>query len=114
MTDHEERFTQGHWEEVLESIDLEIAQLAIVCRVPLLEPGVAERVLQRDALVCGHDNAAAFGKLRALLLMHYAVTRQMRDELGAHDAASIAAHVRTHLAPRIGHQLERGAPDDAR
>lgn len=106
MTDHEERFTQAHWEEVLESIDLEIAQLAIVCQIPLLDPGVAERVLASDALVCGHDNPAAFRKLRGLLVMHYAVTKQMSDELGADHAVAIAAHVRKHLAPRIGHQLD--------
>lgn len=104
---HEERFTPSHWEELLQSIDLEVAQLAIVCRVPLLEPGVAARVLARDALVAGADNPVAFGKLRNLLAMHYAVSVQMAAEVGGDAAATIARHVREHLAPRIGHQLER-------
>lgn len=110
MIQHEERFTAAHWEELLQSIDLEVAQLAIICRVPLAEPGVAERVLARDSVVAGADNPAAFEKLRGLLAMHYAVSHQMIDELGGDAAEDIAAHVRAHLAPRMGHQLEKPAP----
>ena len=104
--DHEERFTASHWEELLQQIDLEVDQMAIVCQVPLAEPGMAERVLSNDGFVAGHENAAAFKKLRGLLAMHYAVTRQMVGELGGDATAAIAEHVRQHLAPRIGHQLD--------
>lgn len=104
--DHEERFTPGHWEELLQQIDLEVDQMAIVCQVPLAAPGAAERVLARDRLVARHDNPAAFEKLRGLLAMHYAVTLQMIDELGGDATVAIAEHVREHLAPRIGHQLD--------
>lgn len=103
---HEERFTSEHWEQLLQSIDLEVAQMAIICRVPLAEAGVAERVLAQDTFVAGVDNPVAFNKLRGLLAMHYAVTRQMVSELGGDATESIAEHVRTQLAPRIGHQLD--------
>jgi hypothetical protein len=108
--DHEERFTSSHWEELLQSIDLEVDQMAIICQVPLAAPGVAERVLARDPQVARHDNPAAFAKLRGLLAMHYCVTRQMVDEIGGDATAAIAEHVRERLAPRIGHQLD--APSD--
>jgi hypothetical protein len=106
MSSHEERFTPDHWEELLKSIDLEVAQLAIVCGVPLLKPGIAERVLENDPLVCHSSNTAALSKLRNLLMMHFAVSAQMGGELGADAAAAIAVHVREKLAPRVGHQLD--------
>lgn len=106
MNDHEERFTPEHWETLLKSVDLEVAQLAIVCGVPLLKAGIAERVLASDPTVCHSSNDAALAKLRNLLLMHFAVSRQMDDELGQDGAAIVAAHVRERLAPRIGHQLD--------
>jgi hypothetical protein len=106
MNKHEERFTPDHWEELLRSIDLEVAQLAIVCGVPLLQPGIAERVLKNDPLVCNSSSTAALAKLRNLLMMHFAVSAQMGSELGGDAAAAIAAHVRERLAPRVGHQLD--------
>jgi len=99
---HEEHFTQDHWSTLLESIDLTIAQEAAMCRVSLLENGVVERVLNRDALVCGCSNPTAFEKLRSLLVMHFSVRNQMVQELGATETAAIADSVRKHLRARIG------------
>ncbi|MES2612697.1 MAG: hypothetical protein V4679_20760 [Pseudomonadota bacterium] len=53
-----------------------------------------------------HDNPEAFEKLRGLRAKHYAVARQMVDALGANATLAIAEHVREHLAPRTGHQLD--------
>jgi hypothetical protein len=36
----------------------------------------------------------------------------MIDEVGGDAAADITAHVREHLAPRIGHQLDARKPND--
>jgi hypothetical protein len=102
---HEERFTETHWSTLLESIDLSIAQEAIICHVPLLEEGVMERVLKRDALVCGHANPAAFEKLRSLLIMHFSARNQMALELGEEETTAIASSVREHLRGRVGDQL---------
>ena len=45
------------WLQNLDEIDLEIARLATLCRVRILDPGVIERVLHQDASVCGSANA---------------------------------------------------------
>jgi hypothetical protein len=39
------------WAENLEEVDREIAKLALLCQVRILEPGVIRRVLQKDASV---------------------------------------------------------------
>jgi hypothetical protein len=100
-----------HWDTLLESIDLAIAQFSIICHVRLLDPGVAERVIDGDEQVCSGEHATAFVKLRALLIMHFTVRQQMNHELGETESASIAAHIREHLRPRVGSQL--GGPDPA-
>lgn len=94
-----------HWETILESIDLEIAQMAVICRVRLFDPGVIERVIDRNDIVCGHKNPHAFEKLRALLIMHFTARERAGVELGEEQASAIAAHVREHLSGRVGDQL---------
>jgi hypothetical protein len=90
---------------ILESIDLEIAQLAIICHIRLLDPGVVRRVLDRDAGVCGRDNPPAFDKLRALLIMHFTAHQRAVHEVGEEQAAAITAHILEHLSCRVGDQL---------
>lgn len=94
-----------HWETILESIDLEIAQMAIICRIRLLDPGVIERVIDRNDIVCGHKNPHAFEKLRALLIMHFTARQSAAQELGEEQAGAITAHIRAHLNARLGDQL---------
>ena len=57
----------------LDDIDTEIARLALLCQVRILDPGVVERVVRNDASVCGTDNPVAFEKLHNLLNMHFLV-----------------------------------------
>ena len=97
-----------HWDTILESIDLEIAQMAIICQIRLLDPGVIERVIDRNDSVCGHKNPHAFEKLRALLIMHFTARERAGVELGAQQALAIAAHVHAHLSARVGEQLGSG------
>ena len=73
MTDEDAGHREKRWTHHLEEIDLEIAKLATLCKIPLLDPGVIERVLKKDTLVCGTQNPRAFDKLRSLLMMHYSV-----------------------------------------
>lgn len=94
-----------HWETILESIDLEIAQLAVICRIRLLAPGVIERVMDRNDVVCGHKNPQAFEKLRALLIMHFTARQSAAQELGEDQASAITLHIREHLGARLGEQL---------
>ena len=99
------RFTPDRWESILESIDLEIVQMAVICHVRLLDPGVVERVLRGDELVCGNRNAGAFSKLRSLVMMHFNAREQIDTTLGVDRGEQIAAHIREHLRGRVGDQL---------
>jgi hypothetical protein len=60
----EQPYRQARWTKHFDKIDREIAQLASVCKVRIHDPGVIERVLHEDALVCGTQNLRAFEKLR--------------------------------------------------
>ena len=86
-------------------IDLEIARLASICKVPLLDPGVIERVLHNDPTVCGSSNARAFDKLRQLLMMHYTVRDRVVGTLGEPETQQIVREIVEQLRHRIGDKL---------
>lgn len=97
-----------HWETILESIDQEITQMAILCRTRLFDPGVIARIIERNDVVCGHKNPRAFEKLRALLIMHYTAHQRAAHELDDAQVNAIDAHIREHLNARMGgHLLEQ-------
>ena len=70
------------WAEDLEEIDREIARLAQLCQIRILEPGVISRVLHRDTSVCGTYNPLAFRMLRDMLMLHLAVRDKFGDAFG--------------------------------
>jgi hypothetical protein len=94
------------WANNLEELDQEIARLAVLCQIRLLEPGVIRRVLQKDAAVCGTENPAAFAKLHDLLLVHLAIRRKAVDVLGQEETASIETLVIDRLQTRFGKLLD--------
>ena len=61
------------WYKHMAEIDKEIARHAVLCKVPILDPGVIERVLANDSSVCGAQNPASFTKLRSLLMQRHAM-----------------------------------------
>jgi hypothetical protein len=91
------------WTEDLEEVDREIARLAVLCRVKILEPGVVRRVLQRDASVCATSNAVAFAKLHDLLILHFAIREKSVDSFG--DAQTTA------MEDYIIERLKKSFPD---
>jgi len=93
------------WEKHFDEIDSEIAKLAMLCRIPLLDPGVIERVLHNDTLVCGTQNQRAFDKLRQLLMMHYSVRDRAVGALGPDETAQIVKDVVERLRGRFGDKL---------
>lgn len=93
------------WANNLEELDEEIARLAVLCEIKLLQPGVIQRVLHRDALVCGTENPVAFAKLHDLLMMHLAIRLKVVDVFGEAETASIEAYVVDRLKKRFGHLL---------
>ena len=76
-----------------------------MCKVPLLDPGVIERVLHNDALVCGTQNTRAFEKLRSLLMMHYSVRDKALVALGEAETLKIVAEIVARLRERLGDKL---------
>ena len=99
------------WLKHFEAIDFEIGQLAKVCQVQLLDPGVIERVLQKDTLVCGTQNPRAFDKLRQLLMMHYSVRDKAMVTLGEQETMAMMGEIIERLRKRFGDQL--GTPPQA-
>ena len=83
----------GGWTRTLEELDLELGRLAMLCQVPILEPGVIDRVLQGDRMVCRADNPIAFAKLRDLLMMHFALHRKWAAEVGERQVVAMESHV---------------------
>jgi hypothetical protein len=71
----------------LASIDMEIARLAQLCGIHLLQPGVAEAVLRGDSSLCNSTNPLAWDKLRGLLVLHYHVVQEAAATDGVDAAA---------------------------
>ena len=89
MTEPKDPVYRLLWSEDLEEVDREIARLATVCQVRILEPGVIRRVVQKDATVCGTENPAGFAKLHDLLMLHLAIRQKAADSFGQAQAAAI-------------------------
>jgi hypothetical protein len=93
MTEKQDHFLIAWWADNLDELDHEIARLAMLCKVRILDPGVIERVLKKDASVCGTDNPVAFAKLHDLIMMHLAIRDRSADALGQAQTAAIEAHI---------------------
>lgn len=93
----------GWWAKNFDEIDTEIARLALVCQIRILEPGAIDRVLRNDASVCGTDNRRAFAKLHNLLLLHFGVHERSVESLGEALTAQIESYVVGRLKERFGH-----------
>jgi hypothetical protein len=109
MADEPAYHTQ-RWLKHFEGIDFEIGQLAKVCQVQLLDPGVIERVLHNDTLVCGHQNQRAFDKMRQLLMMHYSVRDKALVALGEQETMAIIGEIVERLRKRFGDELGTPRP----
>jgi hypothetical protein len=85
----------------LSSVDDEIARKAFICGIKMLDPGVIERVVRGDETVCTKKNKKAFGQLRSLVKMHYALTEDSMQALGPEETGKILDAIRTHLRGRF-------------
>ena len=81
------------WADNLEELDREIARLATLCQVRILDPGVIERLLHKDASVCRTSNEIAFAKLRDMMMFHFAVRQKSADALGQEQTTQIEYYV---------------------
>lgn len=110
MQDQEPLDARVVWtEKQFEDIDREIARLATICKVRLLDPAVVERVLHHDESVCGARNPLAFRKLHEMLMMHYAVREHAFELLGPTEAQAIIDDVVARIRERFA-RLGLGGP----
>jgi hypothetical protein len=100
------------WAKNLDDVDREVARLATICNVRILDPGVIERVLHNDASVCGSSNPAAFTKLRSALMMHYTVRGKAVEAMGEAATRELVDEIVGKLRERIGERLG-GEPGQA-
>ena len=105
MSDKPSELGGQWWATNLDDVDREVARLATICNVRILDPGVIERVLHDDASVCGSRNPLAFKKLRDALLMHYHVRDKAMGVLGADGTARVVAEIIESLRQRFGDRL---------
>jgi hypothetical protein len=109
MSDKKDAVRTGFWGGQLNEVDKEVARLASICRVKLLNPGVIQRVIGNDASVCGVSNKLAFDKLRTALLIHYAVMEKSFEGLGVDETRKLVDVIVARLKERFGDTL--GNPD---
>jgi hypothetical protein len=93
MSDQRDDVLLAWWAKNLDEVDREVARLSMLCQVKILEPGVIERVLQRDASVCGAHNPIAFAKLHDMLMLHYAEHKKSAEALGQLQTGRIEAQI---------------------
>jgi hypothetical protein len=112
MADKQSNLGTAWWAKNLDDVDREVARLATICNVRILDPGVIERVLENDSTVCGSANAPAFAKLRNALVMHYHIRDQTVGAIGETQTALIIANIVERLQGRIGKRLGGQLPGD--
>jgi hypothetical protein len=110
MTDQPRNVQVEYWAKKFDDIDREIARLATMCNVRILDAGVIERVLHNDASVCGTQNKLAFDKMRSLLMMHYSVRDSAIDVLGVENTRVLVETIVTSLREKIGERLGNVTP----
>ena len=93
------------WLHNLYEVDREIARLATICDIRVLDRGIIERILHNDRSVCGRSNPLAFAKLRDMLMLHFAVRQKAADAVGQVATAELERYVIEQLKepfPQVG------------
>jgi hypothetical protein len=105
MSEKKSELGGGWWGKNLEDVDREVARLASICKVRLLNAGVIQRVLDNDATVCQSSNPPAFAKLRQALTMHYHVRNKAVGAMGEAATQDVINEIVANLKKRLGKQL---------
>lgn len=105
MSDDKSNLGSGWWAKNLDDVDREVARLAVLCKVRLLDPGVIERVVRNDTSVCGTANKPAFDKLRNALMLHYHVREKAVGVMGEAATAEVVAEIVANIRKRLGDKL---------
>ena len=110
MTKGQSDLRAGWWAKNLDDVAREVARLATICNVRILDPGVIERVLENDASVCGSANRAAFAKLRSALTMHYHIRGKTAGAIGEANTAKVIAEIVERIRKQTGDRLGGASP----
>jgi transcriptional regulator with AAA-type ATPase domain len=110
MTEQQNDLQIAWWANNFEELDREIARLCLLCQVRILDHGIIERVLKKDASVCGTSNPVAFAKLHNMLMLYFANREKSVDAVGALQTAQIEAHVVEQLRKRFADLLGKWPP----
>ena len=110
MTEQKNDLEIGWWAKNIDELDREIGRLCAICQVRILDPGIIERVLKKDASVCGTSNPIAFAKLHDMLMFYFAMRKESVDAVGQLQTAQIEAHVVEQLRTRFADLLGKWPP----
>lgn len=110
MTEQQDDLQIAWWVKNIEEIDREIARLCLLCHVRILDHGIIERVLKKDASVCGTSNPVAFEKLHNMLMLYFANRKRAVESVGQVETAQIEAHVVEQLRNRFADLLGNWPP----
>ena len=100
----------ARWANNIDELDREIGRLCALCLVRILDPGVIERVLTKDASVCGTPNPVAFAKLHDMVMFHFAMRKKSVAAIGRVETVRIEAHVVEELRSRFADLLGKWPP----
>lgn len=98
-------YVHQRWVKQFEELDRQIVLEAALCQIRILDPGIIERVLQNDKLVCGTENPRAFEKLRSLAMIHYSMRDKAVVALGQQETMRIMDDVWERLRASGGDSL---------
>jgi len=110
MTEQRNDLQIAWWAKNIEELDREIGRLCVLCQVRILDHGIIERVLKKDASVCGTSNPVAFEKLHNMLMLYFANRQKSVDAVGQLATAQIEAHVVEELRSRFANLLGKWPP----
>ena len=110
MTEQQDDLQIAWWAKNIDELDREIGRLCVLCQVRILDPGIIERVLKKDASVCGTSNPIAFAKLHDMLMFYFANRKKSVDAVGQLETAQIEAHVVEQLRNRFADLLGKWPP----
>ena len=84
--------------------------MCLLYQVRILDPGIIERVLKKDASVCGTSNPIVFEKLHNMLMFYFLIREKAVDAVGQRETAQIEAHVVEELRKRFADLLGKWPP----
>ena len=110
MADQDDPLLIAWWAKNIDELDREIGRLCMLCQVRILDPGVIERVLRKDASVCGTANPIAFAKLHDMMTLYFGMRKKSVEAVGEVQTEQIETRVVEQLRSRFADLLGKWPP----